>query len=298
MKFMCGILVASAIFCGTLPLFAEEGAKLRYSGSAYNDDNGVAFRQPEGIACSGTVVIVGDTGNNRLVRFVLKEKELTAGREIKVQQLTNPVSVQISSKGDVFALDGKQHRVAQIGVDGSFKGYVGEEGESLRMAVRSFKVARDDSIYLLDVYAGRVVVIGRDGRRQRQIDFPKEYAFFSDLAVDSKGTVFLIDCVKGRLWSAPKGSNAFSPLGAPLSEHLLYPVALTIDARGTVYITDTNGGAIGIVGQDGSFLGKQLGVGWTEGLTRYPAQICVTDGHDLLVADRGNSRVQIFTVAR
>jgi hypothetical protein len=38
--------------------------------------------------------------------------------------------------------------------------------------------------------------------------------------------------------------------------------------------------------------------GWKDGFLRYPAQLCVNDKGEVYVADRENSRVQIFTVVR
>jgi hypothetical protein len=50
--------------------------------------------------------------------------------------------------------------------------------------------------------------------------------------------------------------------------------------------------------QDGSFLGKQLATGWTEGLLYYPAQARINERGELFVADRENSRVQVFRLAK
>ena len=59
-----------------------------------------------------------------------------------------------------------------------------------------------------------------------------------------------------------------------------------------------NGSGIVILGQDGSFHGRQLSMGWTEGLLYFPSQMCVNDKGEVFIADRGNSRVQIFTLVK
>jgi hypothetical protein len=157
---------------------------------------------------------------------------------------------------------------------------------------RSFKIGRDDNIYILDIFSARILVLSPDGKYQKQIDLPKEYGFFSDVAVDSKGTLLLLDSIRAQIFSAAKGSNTFSPLGATLKEYLSFPTSVTTDSKGTMYITDQNGAAIGIVAQDGSFLGKQSSIGWNEGLLYYPSQVCVNEKGEVFVADRGNSRVK------
>jgi hypothetical protein len=73
---------------------------------------------------------------------------------------------------------------------------------------------------------------------------------------------------------------------------------MTTDNRGIIYIVDENGSGIVILAQDGSYLGRQLSMGWNEGLLYYPAQMSITDKGEAFIADRGNSRIQIFTVIR
>jgi DNA-binding beta-propeller fold protein YncE len=276
---------------------AAEAVKLRHVVSVYADEKGAGLHHPEGVACNErTLLVVGDTGNGRLVRFTFQEGGVKGGTEIRVPQLSNPIRVQVNSKGDIFALDGKSRRIVRLGPDGTFKGYVAAEGASpSAMVPKSFKVDRDDAIYVLDVFSARVLVLNADGKFLKQIEFPKEYGFITDLAVDPKGNVLLVDPVKGRVFSAAKNSAGFSPLGGPMKEQLSFPANLTTDVRGTLYITDENGGAVGILSQDGAFLGKQLSMGWNEGLLYYPAQVCVNEKGETFIADRGNSRLQVFT---
>ncbi len=277
---------------------AAETAKLRYVQSIYQDDKGIGVDHPEAVACSEKYgLVVGDTGNDRLVRYAFQDNTLKAGIEIKIPQLSQPVRIQVSSKGDVLALDGKQRRIVRLGADGAFKGYVTVEGAPGTASVvpKSFRIDRDDNIYVLDIFSARVLVLNPDGKYQKEIAFPKDYGFFSDLAVDPKGAVLLIDSVRSQVFSAAKNANLFSPLGGSLKEYLAFPVSITTDSRGTIYITDANGADIGVMASDGSFLGKQLGMGWSEGLLYYPSQMCIRENGDVFIADRGNSRVQEFT---
>ncbi len=72
--------------------FSAETAKLRYSQSIYFDDRGVGLKQPEGVACNDkSVLIVGDTGNDRLLRYTVQDKNIQAGNEMKIPQLSNPI---------------------------------------------------------------------------------------------------------------------------------------------------------------------------------------------------------------
>jgi len=292
------LFILSLLF---LPLhsFSAEAVKLKHLQSVYFDEKGGGLRQPEGVACNEkSVLIVGDTGNGRLLRYVFQEKRLGLGTEIKIPELSNPLRVQMNSKGEIFVLDGKKRRILRLSPEGTFKGYVDAEVVTSPSAFvpRSFKIDANDHLYILDIFSGRVLVLNPGGKYQKQIPFPQDYGFFSDLSVDSKGTLLLIDCIKARVFSAAKDSNSFSPLTKSLRENLNFPTSLTTDVRGIIYVVDENGGHIAILGRDGSFLGRQLSMGWNEGMLYYPSQISVNEKGEVFIADRENSRVQIFAI--
>jgi len=281
--------------------FSAETVKLKYLQSVYFDDKGGNLKQPEGVACNEkSLLIVGDTENDRLLRYHFQEKSLKGGGEIKIPQLSNPIRLQINSKGEIFALDGKKRRIIRLTPEGAFKGFVDAEGvpSPSTFVPRGFKIDGNNNIYLLDIFTARVLILNPEGKYQKQIPFPKDYGFFSDLLVDSKGSILLIDSVRAMVFSAPKDSNSFSPTTKSLREYLNFPTSITNDIRGTIYIVDENGGGIIILGQDGSFLGRQLSMGWNEGFLYYPSQLCVNEKGEVFIADRGNSRVQIFTLVK
>jgi len=281
--------------------FSAETAKMRHLQSIYFDEKGGNLREPECVVCDEKfLLVVGDTGNGRLLRYTYQERIIKGGTEIKIPQLSSPIRVQLNSKGEIFVLDGKRRRILRLSPEGAFKGYVDPEGIPSPSAFvpRSFKIDAKDNIFILDIFTGRVLVLNPDGKYQKQIPFPKEYGFFSDLSIDLKGTLFLVDCIKAMVFSAAKDSNNFSPLTKGLREYLNFPTSLTTDKRGTIYVVDEDGAGIVILGQDGSFLGRQLAMGWTEGFLYYPTQMCVNEKGEVFIADRGNSRVQIFTLMK
>jgi hypothetical protein len=293
------ILLVVSLF-PPLNTFSAETVKFKYLQSVYFDEKGGGLKQPEGVASGEkSLFVIGDTGNDRLVRYTFQDRNLKGGSEIKIPQLSNPIRVQINSKGEIFALDGKKRRIVRLSPEGTFRNYVDPEGipSPSPFVSKSFGIDRSDNIYLLDIFTGRVLVLNPEGKYQKQIPFPKEYGFFSDLSVDSKGNILLIDCVKATVFSAPKDSNSFSPLTKSLREYLDFATSIT-DRRGSVYIVDEDGGGIVILGADGTFVGRQLSKGWNEGLLYFPSQMYVNERGEIFIADRGNSRVQIFTLVK
>jgi hypothetical protein len=295
------LIIIVSLLCLPGGAISGEAVKFRPALSVYADDKGIGLLNPEGLACNDkSLFLVGDTGNDRIVRFTVQDKAVTGGKEIRLPQLSKPLRLRLNSKGDIFALDGRERRIVRLDQEGGFKGYLSLEGmpSSSPVVPRSFTIGRDDTLYVLDVFSARVLVLDPAGKYLKHLEFPQEYGFFSDIAVNPRGTVSIIDSINARVYSAAGNATALSPLTASLKEYLSFPVGLTTDSRGTLYIADGNGGSVGMVAPDGAFLGKQLRMGWNEGHLYYPSQICINEKNEMFIADRGNSRVQIFTLIK
>ena len=295
------LLVALGLLATSTASLGGESTKLRHLLSIYSDEKGGAIQLPEGVACNDkSMVVVGDTGNSRLLRYTVQEKDVKSAGEVRAAQLSSPIRIQMNSRSEIFVLDGKQRRVLRFGANGEFKNTVSFEGVPAPSGIvpRSFKIDHSDNLYVLDVFSARVVVTNPEGKYQRHLNFPKEFGFLSDLAVDSRGAIYVVDSVSAMIHWAAKDANSFSPLTKSLREYLSFPTYLAIDSRGVLYVVDADDGGIVILGQDGSYLGRQLSLGWNEGLLRSPSQICVTENGEMFIADRGNSRVQLFTIVK
>ncbi len=239
---------------------------------------------------------MADTGNDRLVQYRFKEGVPAESKEVKIVELSQPTRVAMSLKGDLYALDGKRRRIARLSPEGAFKGYLEPGGQvsSSPIVLRSFSLDSEDRLYVLDLFSRRVLVLTPEGGYLGKIPCPQEGGFFSDLSVDPKGTVLLLDSIKGTILSAAKGANSFSLFAGPLKDHLRFGVSLAIDLRGNLYVVDKHGGGVVRVGQDGALLGRQLSLGGNEGLLYHPTQICFNEKGEAFIADAGNHRVQHF----
>jgi sugar lactone lactonase YvrE len=281
--------------------FSAELLKFKHGTSLLVDEKGSALKYPEGVACTASSrIIVADTGNNRLVSYTMEEQRIKGGSEIKVAQLAVPILVQVNSKGDIFALDGKKHSIVHLTPEGAFAGTLEPQGVTgpSGIVTKSFKIDGTDSVYLLDIFSERVLILDPTGKVQKQLPFPANYGFISDLAVDESGTILLVDSVNNVVFSAPKANTVFTPLTQKLGEYADSLTYITVDKRGLIFLVDKDGGSLVILGQDGTFREHLFGVGVKNGLLNYPSQICLTATGDLLIADRANSRVQLFEMIK
>ena len=161
----------------------------------------------------------------------------------------------------------------------------------------AFRLDRNGGVVLLDMVAARVLVLDSTGAVQRQLELPKRPAFFTDLALDPAGTVYAVDAAGGALWSAARSATSFTLLAKGLKDSMSFPGYLTV-SRGRLFLVDQNGDGLVVLGLDGSYQGRQLGIGWSDGLVYYPAQLCIDEAGSAFLADRYNNRVQIFSMRK
>lgn len=280
---------------------AAQAARFRFLSAVYADGQGIGFSAPEGVACgAGGQILIADTANNRLVRFTYADKALTGGTEIKIPQLVSPARVQLNSKGEIYALDSAQRRLIHLGPDASFKEAVSFSGVPAPATVvpKSFAIDSSDNLLVLDAFGSRVLMLDPQGQFQKALPLPDDAGFASDVTVDVTGNVLVIDAVGRRLFAAAKDAGAFTPLGGSLSQYVTTMPAYLTTSKGTIYVVEGEGSRIVALGKDGSFLSRQLTMGWNEGSLNYPSQICINDKDEAFIADRDNSRVQVFQLIR
>jgi hypothetical protein len=280
-----------------LVAYGADTLKLRYIASASVDDKGAVLKMPEGVACSDTDLFVADSENGRLVHYTYQDKSLKGGNEIKVPQISFPVRLQLTSKGEIIVLDGRTHKVVRLSADGAFVGNIEPQGVTspANYTIKSFKLDASDNLYLLDIFGERVLKLDQGGKFISQFPFPKGYGFITDLAVTLGGDVLLLDSVKSIVYVSKKDNPAFVPFTKEMSGYMNFASYITTASGGAdIYLLDEDGGAVVVIGPDGSFKGRQLGLGWKPGMLYYPTQICMNKKGDVFIADRNNSRVQIF----
>ncbi len=290
------LLLALAALPGAA-LAAAPGAK--YERTIHVDAAEKPLREPEGVACDDRgALVVADTGNGRLLVYKWKDGVLSGGTQVKLAQLTYPFRVQIDSKGFVLALDRRTKKIVRVDEKGGFGGFVEPKGAPAPIVPLAFRVGPGDDLYLLDVVAAKVTVLGPDAAFKRELPLPAGAPGITDVGVDSGGRIYLVDAVTATVFMADKDAKAFKPVSAALKDAISFPTYIQPDNRGKLYVTDQNGHAVIRLGIDGSFQGRELTGGWVDGALHYPAQLCLTSSDDLFIADRENNRVQIFTLPR
>jgi sugar lactone lactonase YvrE len=293
------ILTALILLSASVAAFGAGKMRMRWVTSIYSGPNGVGLKFPEGVACGKDYLVVADTGNSRLLRFSYEGEAAIPEAEFPLPK-SAPIVVQVNSKGQLYFLDGAERRILGVSATGEALGALKPNGLpwSAEVVPKSFRIDDEDNVYILDIFSAAVLVLDAGGKYSRHVSFPEEYGFFSDLAVDQQGTILLLDSVEAVVYSAAATAEHFSPLTKSLKEYVNFPTGLSTDARGVIYVVDQYGSGLALIAADGSFLGRRLGMGWKESGLYFPSQVCVNQDGVVFIADRNNSRVQIFTVGQ
>lgn len=285
------VLVAAL---ATAPAAARAQAVIFSHEANVLEANAGKLAAPEAVACTDRALVVGDTGNGRLLLYAVKEGRVSGGSEVRLPQLSTPRRVQLDSRGNVLVLDGKSHQVLRVAANGTFGGFVVPPGRGREeLGVGSFKLDGKDNVYLLEVRSRRVLVLDAEGALARELPLPKG-GTFTDLTVDGVGTVYALDSVGSGIWVAEKGAPAFRPLATNLKERMNFATTITLH-KGRLFLVDRHGNGVVLFGIDGSYLGRQLSIGWATGLVYYPGDLCLAPDGTAYVADTLNNRVQVFT---
>ncbi|MBP7147970.1 MAG: NHL repeat-containing protein [Acidobacteria bacterium] len=278
---------------GAVP--AAEAVHFRTVTSLHADAQKAALSRPEGVAFLGReVLVVADTGNGRLVRYAVTPEGIVARGESRLAELPYPQHLAPGPRGELWVLDGQLRRIGRVGPDGAFLGYVAlPEG----VVPRGVCADHDGKAWVLDLAGGRVVVVDGAGKLAREVALPAARgSFYSDIALDGRGNLFVLDSVGQRVLVARGGAARAEPLGGSLEQELEFATSIAVDESGRVFVADEAGGGIVVLGPDGSFRGRHGTEGWKEGSFRQPSALAVS-GSAVAVAERGNNRVQLFAVA-
>ena len=219
------------------------------------------LKSPQGVACNKEgLFIVGDTGNGRLLTYTFKDDAVKGGGEVKLPQMIYPQRLQLNSKGEIFVLDGKLRRILRLSQQGTFLGFLEPQGIPGEIAPvpKSLKIDDQDNIYILDTFSERVLVLDSAGKFLKAIVFPSPHGFFTDLAVNADGSIYLVDSTNSIVFVAAKNATAFAPLTKSMKADMDFPGYITTDSKGNIFVVDQNGGGIIVLAPDGSFGTREI----------------------------------------
>lgn len=259
--------------------------------------------KPMGVAVSqANRLYVTDSGKDRVVVFDADGKFLLSFGQGDSEEgrLKNPTYLALDKREKVYVTDLDSKTVMVFSSEGTFLGEVWPDNDrEFKWTPLALTFDREGNLYLSDILEHRIIVlkpnreikmtIGREGREEGRLFYP------NGIAVDTNGRIFVADSNNSRvqvfdaegkfLWATDIEGL---PRGVALNRRGLLYVANTLEHRLEVYS----------VAPGKLFLRSMIGeLGSSEHGLQFPNGLAVDSDDRVYIADRGNSRVQIWSIA-
>ena len=266
---------------------------------------------PMGIAIdSAGNFYVSDAGNNRIEKFSSTHTFLaTWGSSGNgSSQFNLPTGCAVDSSGNLYVSDTFNNRIQKFASDGTFITQWGGNGSSNGQLNGPASIAVDSSgyVYVADMGNNRVQKFtstgayvtkwGTNGTDNGQFTLP------SGIAVDNSGNVYVTD-ISDRIQKFTNTGVFQTVWGSHGSGdgQFNHPIDCAVDRSGNVYVTDTFMGSgnnrIQKFTSAGVYLTQWGNNGTGDGQFNNPWRLALDGAGNVYVADRGNNRIQEFSLA-
>lgn len=218
-----------------------------------------------------------------------------------------PAGIAVDKASNVYVADQHNHRVQKFDAEGRFLLAWGEEGAGPSQFKYPFGVAVDSrgDVYVSDMdnhriqkfspRGGFIRAAGRYGSGRGEFKHPYGLAF------DGKDNLYVIDTLNYRIQRFDRELNALDSWGSQesIGVRVYMPHDIAVLAGGAVALSDRQNHRISVFSPEGKLLRRfgEHGEGAAAPCGRFsePHGLAVTPDGSLLVCDRYNFRVQIFT---
>lgn len=158
--------------------------------------------------------------------------------------------------------------------------------------INGLAVDSEGSVYIADLEFQQVLKFSQDGALVYTFILPFDAEgspLISDaVATSSDQWAYVLDPAGQRVLKIDRSSGVVEPwLDLPFD---FFPVGVAVDEYGNVYISDGYGNRVDVFTEEGNYE-RTIG----RGVLRDPAGLAVLPGGTLLVADKGNTRIQAFS---
>ena len=218
-----------------------------------------------------------------------------------------PTELAVDTQGNVYMIDGGNHRVQKFDKDGNFVLMWGSPGagdgqfffQAPPAHYGSIAVDKDGYIYVTD-HHNRVQKFDSNGNflmKFGRTGYPDgEFYSLYGVAVDDQGNIYTTDWTKYEIQKFDSEGQFLQKWEVPSCKQggISSPYNLVIDEQGQLYVTQQMGNCIQKFDLQGNLLHQWGELGNAEGQFNKPLSLALDAQGNLYVSDNENSRIQKF----
>lgn len=286
---------------------AISGSKSFYGTSVVDlllgEEDASAFVKPIGVHVDiEGRVYVSDTATGSVTVFDSLAKSKSAEMLLVNgnSPFSKPVGISTDSMGNIYVADTTVDRVFVFDSSRNLLRILGDTGEFKQPSGLAVDPARN-KLYIVDTHNHNIVVvdinswetvkkIGKRGREEGEFNFP------ANITVDSKGNIYIVDTMNGRIQIFDQEGRfirAFGKLGDGPGM-FSRPKGIAVDSEGHIYVVDSGFNNVQIFDQEGQILMAFSGYGEGRGQQILPAGVAIDKEDKIYVVDQWNARINVF----
>lgn len=220
------------------------------------------------------------------------------GEEKKTMEIPFPRAVAVDVEGRVYVTYRYGAAVFDL-VASELRPFADEPGPGGVRSARGIAVAPDSRIFIADSELKKIMVYTRENNNIMQIGKPGDFENPQGVAIDAgRSRLYVTDAKKHSFRAYDLDGNLIfsveSSKDVPEKEHFWFPVQVTVNSKGLIYLVDQLGTKINIYSPEGKFLRSFGSLGDRMGQFVRPKGIAVDSEDNVYVTDAAFGNFQIF----
>ena len=264
-----------------------------------------SLKAPSGVAMGrGGVLVVADTGNDRIVEFDASGNLLlifgTSGAG--AGQFSHPASVATDSSGAIYAADTYNFRIEKFSADGKFLLQFSSYGTGAGQVGAAYSVAASvtGAVYVADAAYSRIEEYDSNGAFLAQFGAGGQGAgqFYAPygIAADATGAILVADTYNNRVQKLNGSAAVLQITTFHAGDGFSLPRGVGADSASNIFVADTGKNRIVKFDSNGNY-SAAFGFSGGSGNLKAPNAVAIDGSGSVWVADAGNNRIAQFAPA-
>lgn len=264
-------------------------------------ESGSMLKKPMGVYVGNdSKIYVTDTASSDVFVFDPKKSKMSTLGSMGAKVFYKPIGVTADKDGRIFVTDSQVDKVTVLDANARILGYL-QPDEPFKQPSGIIADSVNRRLYVTDTHTHNIKVfdldtlkntgtIGGRGKEEGQFNFP------SHLGMDTKGSLYVVDTMNGRIQIFDKEGKfirAFGQFGdAP--GMFARPKGVGVDSEGHIYVVDAAFNNVQIFNEEGQVLLAFASYGSDRSQMILPAGLAVDHDDYIYVVDSWNRRINMF----